>query len=115
MQYKISAPLATALYRGNILADGRVARNGFCTVLQPNSPSCVTNITSPEKRMGYLSATSYHGNGVNVGFFDGTVRYVSGSIDAGKMSDQQSYDSGPSPYGIWGSLGTIGQSENTSF
>jgi prepilin-type processing-associated H-X9-DG protein len=115
MQYKISAPLAETLYRGNILTDGRVARNGFCTVLPPNSPSCINVTTSPEARMGYLSATSYHGKGVNVGFFDGAVRYVSDSIDAGKMSDQQSYDAGPSPYGIWGSLGTIGQSENASF
>ncbi|MDR1270697.1 MAG: DUF1559 domain-containing protein, partial [Planctomycetaceae bacterium] len=41
MQYKITAPLATNLYRGNVLTDGRVARNGFCTVLPPNSPSCV--------------------------------------------------------------------------
>ncbi|MDR1964925.1 MAG: DUF1559 domain-containing protein [Planctomycetaceae bacterium] len=115
MQYKPTAPLATVLYRGNILFDGRVARNGFCTVLPPNSPSCVTNTTSPETRMGYLSATSYHGKGVNVGLFDGAVRYVSDSVDAGKMSDQQAYGAGPSPYGIWGSLGTIGQGENVSF
>jgi prepilin-type processing-associated H-X9-DG protein len=115
MQYKITAPLATDLYRGNVLTDGRAARNGFCTVLPPNSPSCINTTAQPEQRMGYLSATSYHGKGVNVGFFDGAVRYVSDSIDAGKMSDQQSYNSGPSPYGIWGSLGTIGQSENVSF
>ncbi|MDR1142581.1 MAG: DUF1559 domain-containing protein, partial [Planctomycetaceae bacterium] len=104
-----------ALYRGNILTDGRAARTGFCTVLPPNSPSCIHLTTSPETRMGYLSATSYHGKGVNVGLFDGAVRYVSDSIDAGKMSDEQSYNSGPSPYGIWGGLGTIGQSENVSF
>jgi prepilin-type processing-associated H-X9-DG protein len=115
MQYKLTAPLATALYRGNVLTDGRAARTGFCTVLPPNSPSCIHSTTTPETRMGYLSATSYHGKGVNVGFFDGTVRYVSDSIDAGKMSDQQSYNAGPSPYGVWGSLGTIGQSENVSF
>jgi prepilin-type processing-associated H-X9-DG protein len=115
MQYKISAPLATTLYRGNVLTDGRVARNGFCTVLPPNSPSCINDVTTPETRMGYLSATSYHGQGVNVGFFDGAIRYVSANIDAGNMSDQQSYSSDSSPYGIWGSLGTIGQSENVSF
>ncbi|MDR2705530.1 MAG: DUF1559 domain-containing protein [Planctomycetaceae bacterium] len=115
-QYNETAPLARLLYRGNILWDGRTPRNGFCAVLPPNSPSCIHNITEPERRMGYLSATSYHVNGVNIGLFDGAVRYISETIYAGNMSDEQEYGTGPSPYGVWGALGSIGQGEvNSSF
>ncbi len=37
--------------------------------------------------------------------FDGAVRFVTDSIDAGNVN-QQGVLSGESPYGIWGALGT---------
>ena len=115
LQYTSTAPLATALYRGCVMTDGRPARSGFTACLPPNSPSCLNNVVDPERRMGYFSATSFHGNGVNIGMFDGAVRYVANSIDAGRMTDQQAYNGERSPYGVWGALGTIAQGESVSF
>ena len=50
------------------------------------------------------SATSYHQGGVNVSLADGSVRFVTNSINTGNSSSPQ-VTTGPSPYGIWGAPG----------
>ena len=119
--YQATAPLVTTSYRGCIMTDGRIVRSGFTACLPPNSPSCQhstsnnATLTGMADVMGYFSATSFHPGGVNIGLFDGAVRYVSNNIEAGNMNDQQAYDGEASPYGIWGALGTIAQGDNVSF
>ncbi|MDR2117480.1 MAG: DUF1559 domain-containing protein [Planctomycetaceae bacterium] len=96
-------------YRGLRFGDGRIAMGGFATVLPPNSPSC----TPTEHRAGWAlyTATSYHTGGVNAGLLDGSVRFISNTINTGTLTNVQQL-TGPSPYGVWGAYGTIDGGES---
>ena len=48
---------------------------------------------------------SRHTGGVNAVFSDGSVHFVSNSIDTGNLNARQTV-SGPSVYGVWGALGS---------
>lgn len=87
----------------NMWTDGSVHCAAFCTVLPPNSASCghSTNYVAYE----LVSATSYHTGGVHVLMADGAVRFVSDNINSGTMT-AANVTSGPSPYGVWGALGS---------
>jgi len=97
----------------------------FMTVLPPNSPTCAN--TAPNT--GYVNAdmgtgigqaslvtvTSYHTGGVNAARCDGSVFFVSDTIDYGNLDTRPgSGDSGQSPYGVWGALGSIDGGESVS-
>ena len=105
--------------RGNYFCCGSIPRSGFTAVLPPNSPSCMRLMdaggNNTRTRLGYLSATSMHTGGVNALLFDGAVRFVSDAVNAGKATDKQAVDGGPSPYGVWGAMATIAQGESASF
>ena len=98
--------------RGHFFTDGRVTRSGFTCNIPPNSASCHNNSASAAERAGIFSATSMHTGGVSVLLFDGSVRFVSQTVDAGKTTDDQAWNNAPSPYSIWGALGTIDQGES---
>jgi hypothetical protein len=102
---------------GRSFADGAVHATGFHTILPPNSPSCFT--TQSYAVMGsdsnpLISASSYHAGGVNGGLADGSVRFVTNTIDCGDI-DVKAATSGFSKYGIWGGLGSKDGGESTSF
>ncbi len=70
-----------------------------------------------------MTANSYHPGGVNVSLGDGAVRFVSETIETKNLSTNwysvggnSIADKGvrPSPYGIWGALGSINGGENAS-
>ncbi|MBR4751049.1 MAG: DUF1559 domain-containing protein [Thermoguttaceae bacterium] len=93
----------------------------FHTILPPNSPTCCAASNFGEA--SYISATSNHSGGVNVGMMDGSVRFVSDTINcetAGTQGFSGWYkywgaQEGVSPFGVWGSLGTCNRGEtNTS-
>lgn len=71
----------------------------FSTIIPPNGPSCQSNY--------YWMAppTSYHQGGAIVTFADGSVHFVSETIYTGDTSAYP-VKSGPSPYGVWGALGS---------
>jgi prepilin-type N-terminal cleavage/methylation domain-containing protein/prepilin-type processing-associated H-X9-DG protein len=98
--------------------DGQAERVGFNTVLAPNSPACGrtdtggfnTNADNPNV---VLPPTSGHPGGVNTAFCDGSTRFIANSIDTGNTATVQSGGATiggssrtPSPYGVWGALGT---------
>lgn len=89
-------------------------QTAFNTVLPPNAPACsyleaigIAKIVPP---------TSFHSGGVNACFCDGSVRFISDTINAvtaDRVSEAASNE-GPSPYGVWGALGTRAGGETVS-
>jgi hypothetical protein len=97
------------LWRGGNAFGGRTAdQGGFTTILPPNSPSCGGySPTTDYYYSGIISATSNHPGGVQVSRLDGSVSFVSDTINCGDLTAASPTDmSGESPYGVWGALGT---------
>jgi hypothetical protein len=89
--------------------DGATYFAGFNTILPPNSASCITDSGLQNHwGFGFYSASSRHEGGVHALMGDGAVRFISENIDAGNQSiaPPGNTTSAPSPYGIWGALGT---------
>jgi hypothetical protein len=85
--------------------DGRPYFVGFATLVAPNGPSCHWGSVDGNEHMGTLS--SYHTGGGQIGMSDGSVKFISQSIDAGNQSiDDVPTPGGISPYGVWGALGS---------
>lgn len=104
--------------RGGRWADGSAGDSQFNTILPPNSPSCA--VGGREAADGLYSAGSAHLGGVNVVLVDASVRFVSEEIDCGDLTqptlsvEQMSSPNVPSPYGVWGALGTVDGGEDLS-
>jgi hypothetical protein len=96
-------------YRGVIFTMGWWNANLFSTIAPPNSPMCLY----PDATWGMLPPGSYHTAGVIVGLFDGSVRFVSDTINCGNQNTA-AVGQGPSPYGVWGALGSPNGGESTS-
>ncbi len=98
-------------WRGNFFQTG-TPWNGFHTVIPPNGPSCWPTVT------GYwapiFTPNSYHPGGVHASALDGSVRFVSDSIDSGDLT-QTVPNAGRSPYGVWGAMGTHMGGETVNF
>jgi prepilin-type processing-associated H-X9-DG protein len=76
----------------------------FNTIFRPNGPSCMHRSGG---QCGIFTATSSHSGGVNGALGDGSVRFVSETIDDGTAQNFAGNDvSGASPFGIWGALGS---------
>ena len=96
----------TDTWRALLWTDGRSVNGAFTTVLPPNSPVCIYTWPNIENyAWGVFSPQSNHSGGVNVGIADGSVRFVSDTIDAGSPNSY-GVTAGKSPYGVWGALGT---------
>lgn len=80
------------------------------TIIGPNGPSCKHQNNNAHDRDGVFTMSSRHAGGVHTLMGDGTVRFISDSIDTGDLT-QQPVTGGPSPYGVWGALGSINGSE----
>ena len=104
----------TTNVRGGRHLDRRIIYTAFNTILPPNAPSCAVN--DDEGIWGMYPPQSYHTGGVNVGFFDGTVRFITDSIDTGGLPNipRVAYQ-GESLLGVWGALGSIDGGENKTF
>jgi hypothetical protein len=103
-------------YLGTRWADGRGAMT-FSTCLPPNSPSCWGSGGVTYNARTRNSVTSFHTGGANVGLGDASVRFVSDSVNwsSGTMNESViCVTSGPSPFGVWGALGSINGGESTS-
>lgn len=98
-------------WRALLFTDGRTANSGFTTVLPPNSPSCV--YSGGNWGWGFFAAQSNHSGGVNCGMGDASVRFVSESVDCGDLT-APSVNSGLSPYGVWGAMGSPSGNETVA-
>ncbi|MDO5554969.1 MAG: DUF1559 domain-containing protein [Planctomycetia bacterium] len=100
--------------RGHYFGDGRPWIQGFNMVLPPNSPNC---FRMTAERWGFVPPQSYHSGGVNVAFCDGSVRFVSDTVDCGDLSKSYkpgTYFSTESPFGVWGAIATMNGGETKS-
>ncbi len=89
------------------------------TVYQPNSEMCVRQ---DEEDPGVFPPASRHQGGVHVLMADGAVKFITDSIESGNQ-EQPAVAFGvggprapgsPSPYGLWGALGTRANREVAS-
>ncbi len=111
--------------RGFRWASGYVVYSGCQTILPPNREICVANNQAPNlqksEQMDALGGVgSRHTGGAHVSMGDGAVKFITDSIDAGNSTHPNVWTGGgvpgavagsPSPYGLWGSLGTRGSKE----
>jgi hypothetical protein len=96
-----------------LLLTGQSWMAGFNTVLPPNSASC---LNGGAYNWALKSATSRHSGGVNAAKMDGSIIFVSETIDCGNQTwspggttttpNSTAKPSRESNYGVWGALGT---------
>lgn len=78
---------------------------GFNTVLPPNAPSCTEGGSWTSHVHQVIPPTSRHPGGVNLLVCDGSVRFISETIDTGNTGLPE-VSAGESPYGVWGRIGS---------
>jgi prepilin-type N-terminal cleavage/methylation domain-containing protein len=89
--------------------DGRPYYSAMATAVRPNGARCQSSTI--DGAWDFATAQSRHVGGVQVGMADGAVRFISENINVGdptlpSNSGGNPPISGPSPYGVWGALGT---------
>jgi prepilin-type processing-associated H-X9-DG protein len=108
----ISGGSISATLRGVHYGWGPMVVSGFNTVLAPNTIGA-TNGSSEWGSEHILPPDSRHPGGVNAMMADGSVRFVSETINAGNPASAAAVQ-GPSPYGVWGAMGSKDGGEATS-
>lgn len=101
--------------KGRRWGDSLNAFTTFFTILPPNSPTCSNDNA---ERNAMPAATSNHTGGVNTAYCDGSIHFISENIDTGNLTitfpqppnNTRTYQ-GPSLWGVWGAMGSIGGSE----
>jgi len=110
--------LLSPIGRGGHWADGRAGVSMFNTILAPNSPSVA--VGGEVGVDGIYSASGPHPGGVVVVLLDGSTHFIDMDIDAGDPTHpaptvEEMTNFEPSPYGVWGALGTITGGEIVEF
>ncbi len=86
----------------------------FSTIKPPNTWSATGNW----RNQGLYSTSSRHQGGTHVLMGDGAVKFITDSIESGNQNarpvylhNKQNPPGSPSPYGLWGSLGSMANKE----
>jgi hypothetical protein len=100
-------------HSGHMWTEGYFAFASFTTITPPNGASCLNRSgTGGGKDAAAIAPTSNHSGGVSGALGDGSVRFISGTVDTGTGS--ACVISGNSPFGVWGALGSKDGGESNS-
>ena len=102
---------ASQTWTGTRWADAAPNYTGCTTILGPNKATCTDS--GGDDRDGIFEPSSLHTGGVHVLLSDGAVRFISENIDSGNPT-VASPVTGPSPYGVWGALGSVNGGETVT-
>jgi hypothetical protein len=108
----------SAFRRGASWADAAAGVGLVNTILRPESPS--GSLGHGPNFDGIYSAASQHPAGVNVAMANGAVHTLPRSLNVGNSSsptvtiEQLAQGNIPSPYGLWGAMGTIAAEDDAT-
>ena len=108
---------SSQIQRGFKWMNGMAVNTGITTILPPNSPVCSNGNNT--FTIGIYGPSSRHQGGAHILMGDGAVIFMTESIEAGDPTQGNIRWNGtgaqapgsPSPYGLWGALGTRAMSE----
>lgn len=112
--YDVSKRFNADTQSGYRWADGAAFFHAFSTILPPNTAVCLLGIsdrwqaTGGHYGPGIWTPSSEHTGGVQVANADGSVHFISDGIDTGNLGvvAPDHRNNSPSPYGVWGQLGS---------
>jgi type II secretory pathway pseudopilin PulG len=96
-------------WRGSRFLVGMPATYAFTTILPPNSPNCLDSSDGNDNAWnGAYSPSSNHTGGVVCGWMDGSVTFVSDTVNTGDLVTvrDQNAMAGKSFFSVWGAAGT---------
>ncbi len=107
--------LTKSSYKGAWLGEGRCGAAGFTTVMPPNNASADFS-KGLDASLYIMTPSSNHSGGVNVAYFDGSVRFISETIDTKERKNCHPVpNKGASVYGVWGAMGSANGGETYNF
>jgi len=113
---------------GRSWGDSQTWRSGFMTIFPPNNgPNCLAGtIADFDQSLNISTASSFHTGGVNCVMVDGSVHFISNTINSLSSGIPSDYSvptgmttlivgrGEPSSFGVWGALGSINGGESVS-